>query len=178
MGIAGKLTGLAYDLTTPVSVTESEIREEIEFHLEMVTREYTARGMNAEDARRKAEDQFGDVEQTFLDCRKNSLGVQMVLQRFQVALMSAMGVAIVWLGVALWQTNNQYQLQLSTMRAELESRLSADLLNARLPGDTQSLKDAIVLEIVDQFEPKTLSVPWADWSQLTDADGLGYFETN
>ncbi|HYL65105.1 MAG TPA: ABC transporter permease, partial [Candidatus Methylomirabilis sp.] len=48
---------------------EQDLGDELQFHLEQKTREYVARGLTLEDARRKALREFGGLEQSKEDCR-------------------------------------------------------------------------------------------------------------
>jgi len=48
---------------------EQELSEELQYHLELKTKEYAASGMPVEDARRKASREFGGLEQAKENCR-------------------------------------------------------------------------------------------------------------
>jgi len=48
---------------------EQDLSEELQYHLEQKTKEYTASGMAPEEARRKARREFGGIEQTKEICR-------------------------------------------------------------------------------------------------------------
>jgi putative ABC transport system permease protein len=48
---------------------EQELRDELQHHLEQKTLQYLAAGLGAEEARRKARREFGDIEQSKENCR-------------------------------------------------------------------------------------------------------------
>ncbi len=49
---------------------EDEVSDEVAFHLEMRVREYVARGMTPDEARRAALARFGDLERAQARCRE------------------------------------------------------------------------------------------------------------
>ena len=60
----------------PLPELEAEIREELEFHLEMRALDNRAAGMTSDDAYRDASLRFGDFEQNRQACRKITLGAR------------------------------------------------------------------------------------------------------
>jgi len=53
---------------------EEEVREDLEFHLDMLARDYEAEGLPPVDARRRARAQFGDYDAVFQTCRQIAAG--------------------------------------------------------------------------------------------------------
>src|SRR5690349_18122769 len=49
---------------------DEEVSAELQFHLEMTTRELMERGMTRSDAERAAAQRFGDVDAVSADCRR------------------------------------------------------------------------------------------------------------
>jgi RNA polymerase sigma-70 factor (ECF subfamily) len=112
---------------------DEEIRNELEFHLEMLTAEIIRSGMPAAKARAAAADRFGDVEQIRNECRQAQLGERIMVQRVQTAVIAVLAVAVAALGFqsyvvhrASWQAYEMQranQAALASMASEL-SRLN------------------------------------------------------
>src|SRR6267142_1898146 len=49
--------------------SERQLDSELRFHVEQQIRDYTAQGMNAEEARRRVRVEFGGIEQIKEECR-------------------------------------------------------------------------------------------------------------
>jgi hypothetical protein len=89
----------------------SEIDDELRVHLEMRVEELTAGGMPAEDARREALRQFGDLEQTRMYCRREdekgenrvqrSLMLQDFAQDVRIAIRSLLRTPVLALTIVM-----------------------------------------------------------------------------
>jgi hypothetical protein len=115
--------------TRSIRDVEQEIRDELEFHLEMLTAANIRSGMPAAEARAEAIDRFGDVEQIQNECRHAQLGERIMVQRVQSVLIAVLAVAVAALGFqsylshrASWQANEMQranQAALASMANEL-----------------------------------------------------------
>ena len=68
MSIAQTVRGLTHDWFTPIAVSEAEIREELEFHLDMRTADNMADGMGPDEASQDARARFGNFEHNVIAC--------------------------------------------------------------------------------------------------------------
>lgn len=186
MGIAQSLTGWVIGRQQSVADCEAEIREELEFHLEMRALDNEAAGMSSEDAREDARQRFGDFERQYQACRQVALGIPLALRRLQVLLVIGLLVAVASLGWALVRAQNtqtQYEMQLAELRDQLKASQSPLLSPASetncipfvqwnpslmLPSRAEP-QDALVSEICSDFVPNTLDQPWSDWSVLAES---------
>ena len=167
---------------TPAEI-DAEIREELEFHLEMRTQDNVRSGMSAEEARRDAQQRFGDFEVSRRACRQITMGSQLLLHRIQTGLHFVLFGAVVYLGLRLvdLQTTNRNQSQ--TLAA-----MTQQLQNAQMPGQSAAATIPIVqwklgsVELLategggtHKGEPAiwnravgSLEQPWSDWNSLED----------
>ncbi len=96
-------------LPDPRSIREvdDEIVEELQFHLEMRTRDNIDMGMAPGEARQDALRRFGDFDGIRRACRRVLLGERIMLQRLQAVLMLALVGAVVYLGIAHYRARAQ-----------------------------------------------------------------------
>jgi hypothetical protein len=123
----------------PLGEIDDEIREELEFHLEMRTLEGIRAGLPPEQARHEAHERFGDVARIHQTCRRILVGDRIMLQRFQAVLTVLLLVAVVFLGVRfyLWQQASDatmakmsQSLEQIAARSDTSPSLSEDDLKA------------------------------------------------
>ncbi|MEM8680981.1 MAG: permease prefix domain 1-containing protein [Planctomycetota bacterium] len=172
MSITQRLTSLAHDLRVPVSVSEAEIREELEFHLQMRTADNEACGMDADTARRDAELRFGDLERSFRACRRESLGIRLWWQRLQLLLIIGLGITVIALGLSLGRLQAEYESRIATLRRSVQAAEAAALAPAidnripyrqwRWPVPTSASID----RWANATPASSVTGPWCDWSSL------------
>jgi hypothetical protein len=80
------------------------IREELETHVEQLVDELVRSGVPADEARRRAAAQFGDVEQYAAECRKIDLADRLLVRRLLVAACLALIGVCGYLGWRVWQS--------------------------------------------------------------------------
>jgi hypothetical protein len=188
MSLARTLTGWANDRLKPIAVSEAEIREELEFHLEMRTLDNQAAGMSLDAAQQDARHRFGDFEQQYQACRSITLGLRLMFRWLQTVLVVALVGTVFFLGVALVRTQARYESQLrllqnrihlaqppSTVRLSgAENRIpfvqwqmpaAIDSLGTELRGSEQARNN---VNSVNDFVPHALQRPWSDWQRLAD----------
>ncbi len=162
---------------------DAEIREELEFHLEMRTQDNVRAGMPAEEARRDAQQRFGDFEVSRRACRQITLGSQLLLHRIQTGLLVVLFGAVVYLGLRLVDLQATNRDQNQTLAAMIQQ-----LQNAQMPGQSAAATIPIVqwklgsAELLategggtHKGEPViwnravgSLEQPWSDWNSLED----------
>lgn len=144
----------------PMRLVEQEIRDELDFHIEMRTRDNVAAGMSPEQARQDALWRFGDVERTYKACRQTLLGERIMLQRIQAVLTLVLLVAVIFLGVdlyrgqraneaatALLMKKNEEAAALMLQKSEAASALMMQRLEKiaeRPAGDTDAAAPVVV----------------------------------
>lgn len=185
MGIARTITGWASG--KPIAISEAEIREELEFHLEMRARDNVLAGMSQEEAQIDARQRFGDFEQQYKACRQIAIGLPLAIRRVQVGLLLALSAAVIWQGIALssaQEARTEYESQLEQLRIELASQSSsADPVEAshipyvrsnsvaiaflfNLPAATETAAPTTFEP--SKFDYDTLEQPWSDWQSLPE----------
>ena len=71
----------------PAGEIDDDIEAELRAHIELRARDNAVEeGLSTDAARRRAEEQFGNVEQIRSACRRIQLGERIVLQRINLAL--------------------------------------------------------------------------------------------
>ena len=98
---------------------EQEIRDELEFHLEMRTEDNIRSGLPAAQARELATAQFGDFETIQNTCRKTLLGERIMLQRLQTALIAILVLAIVALAYQMYSSQRANETALADVAEQL-----------------------------------------------------------
>lgn len=83
----------------PAREIEGDILAELQFHLDMKTRDLEAAGMNPEQARQTAQEKFGDLDRVFQRCRRAQLGERIMMQRILFVMMIVLIGAVAFLGV-------------------------------------------------------------------------------
>lgn len=187
MEFARTLTGWVGGKHKPIAVSEAEIRDELEFHLEMRARDNQLAGMSTEAAENDARKRFGDFEQQFQACRQVTLGLPIAIRRIQIGFMLALSVAVIGLGLALVSSQNssqknctEYEMQLAQLRTQLETLRppTEDPVGANHIPFVQwnpiafespiadSVEDSAAPVSQEPFQRDTLEHPWSDWQGL------------
>ena len=179
MDLTRAITGWVQRKYKPISVCEAEIREELEFHLEMRSLDNEAAGMTVQEARQDAQSRFGNFEKQYEACRQVTLGWQLALRRLQILFVIGLALAVVCLAWTLVQAQSihtEYQTQLDALRAQLQaSQQSTGHTLNRIPvvqwKPSESLNPSLNVSITDsrmEFVPKTLDEPWSHWGALSE----------
>ena len=182
MELTRKITGWVNQKYKSISACEAEIREELEFHLEMRSLENQTSGMTVEEARRDAQIRFGNFEKQYEACRQASLGWQLVVRRMQVALFVGLTIAVLYLAWALVQAQvvqTEYKTQLESLRTQLQvSQQSSAHDENRIPyvkwepvlpiQSFDRTQNASGSATSIEFVPGTLDEPWSQWSALSE----------
>ncbi len=168
MSIAQRVGYLA-DLFKPSITSDSEIREELEFHLAMREQDNLASGMDPVTAREDAQERFGDFEKNFSEYRKAAQGLRPLLFRIQFAAMLALAATVAYLCIALWQTRSSYEVELRSLRSQVAKvqspgAASAEAKSSRLLSlaGLKRKNEAVAAG----FATDPMSFAWCDWSAL------------
>ena len=100
---------------------DSDVLEELSFHVDMRARDFEAEGLSPEEARRRAEECFGDFEAIRRQCRAVHLEERVVLQRVQTVLIFVLVVAIGVMGWGMVSAERRSRRELESVRNELMS---------------------------------------------------------
>lgn len=98
---------------------ESEIAEELEFHLACAARSREESGMDPDAARAAAEAAFGDLESIRRACARIQIGEWRVLQRIQLGLMVVLLGAVGYFGWQLASARAQTTELVGELRGEI-----------------------------------------------------------
>jgi hypothetical protein len=104
----------------PMGIVEQDILDELEFHVEMRTRDNVIAGMPAAAARQDAIRRFGDFNKIRKACRRALLGERIMLQRVQAVLTLVLLGAVIFLGVALYRGQQANEAATARLVAALE----------------------------------------------------------
>ncbi len=104
---------------------DAEIREELEYHLEMRTDDNVRAGMEPNEARRDAQQRFGDFETSRIACRKITLGPQLLVARLQSALVVLLICAVVYQGMLLLRLQSSSRDRIDALTQMVEQLQSA-----------------------------------------------------
>ena len=161
---------------------DQEIRDELEFHLAMRTEENLQAGMTPDEARRDAEQRFGDYEANRRACQTIALGPRRYLPWVQLGLVVALLVAVVYMGVQLVQLQARSDSQIEALHRTIEQLQAASppqpaSTNQQMayqqwgipakPWQSDSLQGEASLEGWGSQSPP-LDEPWSDWSCLDE----------
>ena len=176
MGIAHRLNSLAHDLFTPLALSEADIREELECHVELRTLENLSSGMTPEKAREDAEARFGNFEQNVRQCCHAATGIRGWLKHLQFATVAMLVIAICWLAASMFQMQSRYESELTTLRERLEvqgaaptpikvsdNRMTIKQWKFPIAQSSSHLSGEHELKIE---MPVSLQQPWCDWKAL------------
>lgn len=142
---------------------ESEIEEELRFHIEESVAERMADGQSEDGARAAAQQAFGDFDRIAASCRKIQLGERIMLQRINVVLLIVLVVAV--LAIATRSADSQREtrramtenhMAMADMRAEIED-LTAVLLQARSQPDRGTTRLAAGDGAGEDLDPRSAS---------------------
>lgn len=105
---------------------DDQIAAEIEFHLEEASDELEATGLTRDEARRRALERFGNVEQVRAECRRVQTGGVQMLIKVQFAVIALLGCAVFALGFDAWSTRREFAEQHHRSMAELDHAREAE----------------------------------------------------
>ena len=172
MNIAKSWNQWTHTLLKPMAVAESEIRDELEFHLEMRTQDNERLGMEPEAARRDARERFGDFERSFAACREVSLGWRRALRWTPWALLTLLAAAVVYLSTTLVSSQARYEEQLRVLRHQVaQAQRGQETFEDRMRVRHWSWPQPIVADRPQvsgavNFAAAHLDHPWCDWDAL------------
>ena len=98
----------------------ADIESELHSHLEMRTQDNTALGMLQPEARRAAEQRFGDLRSATRDCQRIRLGDRTMLQRANAVVLGMLCALTVSIGWAVFQWKGETTERISGMASQLE----------------------------------------------------------
>jgi hypothetical protein len=90
---------------------ESDIGEELAFHIDACARDLEREGMDAESAHAEAQRRFGDVAEVQRACARIEIGERIMLQRIQLVLTILLLCAVVLLAVSSLRAQAQIRAQ-------------------------------------------------------------------
>ncbi len=118
-----------HDPRSPAEI-DSDVVEELGFHVEMRARDPVAAGLSPEEARRAAEERFGDFESIRRQCRAVHLEERSVLLRIQTVLIVCLVIVIAAMAWGMHRSERRSRNEVEALRAELaqvsESRRQRD----------------------------------------------------
>lgn len=164
---------------TPAEI-DADIREELEFHLEMRTEENVQAGMSVEEARRDAQRRFGDFETHRTACRRITLWPSLIIARLQTALVVVLIGVVTYQGVLLLQLQKSHQNQIQSLRQMVVEVQSASDSTGAAPAvmpyvefDPQFASDTATNNptspanvLADWRNGSPTTQPWSDWQSL------------
>lgn len=124
---------------------ESDIREELAFHIDACARELEREGMDAESARAEAQRRFGDVAEVQRACARVEIGERIMLQRVQFVLTVVLLIAVALLA---W----------SSIRAEAQIRAQGEINQALLARLQQASGTIGALMAADNSAHRTVVI--------------------
>ncbi len=98
---------------------DSEVVEELSFHVEMRARDLQAEGLSPQAARTAAEERFGDFDSIRRQCRAIHLEERVVLQRVQTVLIVCLILTVGAMGWGMVQSKRRSREELEQMREQL-----------------------------------------------------------
>jgi hypothetical protein len=104
----------------PIGEIDSDILDELTFHVEMRTSDNQRAGMSPEEARADALGRFGDFDRTRRRCRRILLGDRIMLQRLQAVVTLVLLGAVVYLAVSFYGWQRDQSAVTAQMLASLE----------------------------------------------------------
>ena len=168
MGIAQKIS-LITDFLKPSTLTDAEIREELNSHVAMREDDNVASGMDPKTARADAFERFGDFEKSFSACRRIAQGYRPILLRLQFAALLTMAAVVAYLCSLLWETRSSYEERIRVLRSKID-RVEYRVTDRLIAKSTQLLSLAETKRqnnsLVEKFIDNPLSSPWCDWSAV------------
>ena len=148
----------------------AEIREELEFHLAMVTQENESAGMDSVQARQAAVRQFGDVSAIESACRGVQLKSRRWLACVQLGVVSIVGAAVLWMAAGAYQNqsrNDETLLGLQHSVDRLQDHLSLvvdrtpPVVVATFPSANDTEVDPNTSEIRVTFSKAMMDGSWS-----------------
>jgi hypothetical protein len=178
MGITHRLNCWAHEILTPVSISEADIREELECHVELRVLQNVAAGMSQEEARLDAENRFGDFEVNVRDCYRASLGLRVWLRYLQWTVFAVLLGAVLYMASSMFQMQSRYESEITSLRERLalhgvtphvplEKVNSMAIRQWNIPVCSESELPADV-ENFNSESPVSPDEAWCDWSALDD----------
>ncbi len=168
MGIAQKISYIT-DFLKPSTLSDAEIREELNAHVAMREEDNIASGMDPKAARADAFERFGDFEKNFSACRKVAQGYRPILLRLQFAALLTMAAIVAYLCSLLWETRSSYEERIRILRSKIDrvehrvtDKLIAKTTHLISLAETQRQNNSLA----EKFTDNPLSSPWCDWSAV------------
>ena len=152
----------------PLRVLEHEILDELDFHIEMRTRDNVHAGMSADEARRNAVERFGDFERIHKKCRQVLLGERIMLQRIQAVLTLVLLGAVVFMGVALYRGQRANEAATARMMQILGNLVGPSVVET-VPRSGDTNVDPSLTEIRVTYDREMSD---GSWSWCCDPDQL------
>lgn len=170
--------------TQTTAEIDAEIREELEFHLDMRTEENIRAGMAPALARRDAQERFGDFESSHRACRKITLGPRLALRRLQTTLLALLIGVVVYQAVVLVRVQQANQSQIESLKNTIDQLQAAQVSPsnelAPVPSwhwdpslPAESLTSTLAPTVPEDWgtAPGVLDRPWCDWQALDEPPG-------
>lgn len=119
----------------PPEEIDDEIAEELRFHLDMLAEQGEREGVTSEEARRQAEERFGDFDRILRRCRLEKQGDAPMLKRVQAGLILLLAAGVAAIGWQQWALSSNLASLHEGLRGNLEA-LQRDV--ALLAGPTET----------------------------------------
>lgn len=98
---------------------DAAIDDELTFHIEQMTREFVEAGQSVDDAKVNALARFGDVQQIKAQCKCIALEERIMLQRINLVLMIVVLLAVAFVSVQMYVTQEHNRLALQTIVTDI-----------------------------------------------------------
>ncbi len=166
-----------------VAEIDAEIREELEFHLNMRAEDNLRAGMSPEEANKDAQFRFGDFEANRRACRKITLGPRLMLRRLQAGLFLLLIGAVIYQSVLLFNLQAASRQQIESLTQQVEqlqtarqpARDEAALIpyvhwTREMPRGSVTAHDGANADVLADWSTidGSLDQPWSDWGSLDD----------
>lgn len=134
---------------------EDEIAEELRFHLDQMSKANQQSGLPTEEAKRLAQQNFGDFKSILAKCKQIQTWERIMLQRIQVGLISLL---ILLLGLSYFNSRG-LSYQLGSVQSQLEE-FKESVIAPKADAETMEI---LVVDENDQPMPEVqVTIKWGD----------------
>ena len=144
-----------------IAQIDQEIRDELEFHVEMRTLENIQAGMSPAGAREAAESRFGDFERIRRTCLQTLLGERIMVQRIQAVSTVLLVVVVIVMGVQTYiaqQTNNAVLANLASAVQELADTTATTVIPSNWNAERPQVVETIPANAAEDVDPATTEI--------------------
>jgi Bacterial Ig-like domain len=140
---------------------DREILDELEFHVAMRSAEIERGGTPPNEARRQAMLRFGNFDEIRQNCRRTLLGERIMLQRVQIVLIALLVVAVIAMGISMFQlqrANNSALAELTAAVHELATPRATPRRSAEWLVDRPHVVETSPAHNAKDVDPETAEI--------------------